>query len=48
MVAAQVSLIVGVGNARERSEQGVTGPNNDAGPFALSSLRPLCPGNHPP
>jgi hypothetical protein len=41
------TVTVGVGNARERSEQGVTGPNNDAGPFALSSLRPPGPRNHP-
>jgi hypothetical protein len=41
------SMMLGVGNARERSEQGVTGPNNDAGPFALSSLRPLGPRNQP-
>jgi hypothetical protein len=38
---------MGVGNARERSEQGVTGPNNDAGPFALSSLCPPGPRNQP-
>jgi hypothetical protein len=37
---------VGVGNACERSEQGVTGPNNDAGPFALSSLPSPSALNH--